>query len=221
MTKNFNDLVKATYSQQVLTNIEDNLVSGGFKPGESLKLRSLANLFGVSIIPIREALMFLESEGSIVKRNNKDYRIREMTFEDFSDLTDIRLLLEPKAASIACELATEKNIEDLGQIITAMKHSINDERQFMLCHYKYHMCLYGIAKKQIYNEIIRSCWLRIGPYVSLMWKEMGYEDSLQNHVAIHQAVAARDKPSVFSLLNEDLEKGRQSMKREYFVSEKS
>ncbi|QTQ13355.1 GntR family transcriptional regulator [Treponema parvum] len=219
MNKDFSSLIKKTYSQQILTNIEDNLVSGSFKPDEPLKLRSLASQFGVSIIPIREALMFLESEGSIVKRNNKDYRIRSMSFEDFIDLTDIRLMLEPKTASTACEIASAKEIFELGQIINGMEHSVDDERRFMLFHYKYHMSLYGIAKKQIYNELIRSCWLRIGPYISLMWKEMGYTDSLQNHVAIHKAVEAKDKDLVFSLLTEDLEKGRDSMKKEYFISE--
>jgi DNA-binding GntR family transcriptional regulator len=85
--------------------LTEKLLSGEFKPGQILTLRSLAADFSVSIIPVREALSLLEAEGVILRRSNRDYRIRELSYDEYNDIMDLRAIMESKAAVFACKNA--------------------------------------------------------------------------------------------------------------------
>lgn len=84
------------------------------RPGSRVSIDGLARDLAVSPTPVREALARLESEGLVVKEPLKGYRATSLlTLEEFDDLFQFRLLLEPWAARRAAERITEAGAADL------------------------------------------------------------------------------------------------------------
>jgi len=93
----------ATLAQQVESRIRESILQGQFKPGDRLRERDLSVDLGVSRLPVREALHKLEHAGFVVSTAHKGASVRKMTALDISELFDLRLQLEPLAASEAAK----------------------------------------------------------------------------------------------------------------------
>ncbi|MFJ9418719.1 GntR family transcriptional regulator [Streptomyces sp. NPDC101227] len=85
----------------VCTAIRDDIVSGALAPGSRLIEEILAARYGVSRVPVREALRTLESEGFVTTRQHAGACVAEPTEQEAADLLDIRALLEPLGAARA------------------------------------------------------------------------------------------------------------------------
>ena len=199
---------RATYSQQVYDLLTEKLLSGEFKPGQILTLRSLAADFSVSIIPVREALSLLEAEGVILRRSNRDYRIRELSYDEYNDIMDLRAIMESKAAVFACNNAQTADYAGLKEILDSMQEQTAGIKEYIFRHYQFHMALYKIARHQIYLEMIKGLWARVGSYITMMGQAMVLASSIQGHVRIYEALVAKDQDALVSALLQDLMHGR-------------
>ena len=85
-------------AHSVCTAIRDDIVSGVYERGTRLTEELLARRYGVSRVPVREALRTLEAEGFVVTRRHAGACVAEPTEQDAADLLEIRALLEPLAA---------------------------------------------------------------------------------------------------------------------------
>jgi DNA-binding GntR family transcriptional regulator len=95
--------------EQVRRALEAALVSGELQPGEIYSAPALAERFGVSATPVREAMLDLVKDGFIEVVRNKGFRVLEMSEDDLDQISQIRLLLEvPSTASAAAVLTPEK-----------------------------------------------------------------------------------------------------------------
>jgi DNA-binding GntR family transcriptional regulator len=92
-----------TASREAAELIRAAIVEGRLQPGERLKEERLARELGVSRTPIREALLFLEAEGTVVLQPNRGATVRRFTPEEIRDAYDLRALLEGHAARRAAE----------------------------------------------------------------------------------------------------------------------
>lgn len=101
----------------VCTAIRDDIVSGFFGPGGRLTEEVLARRYGVSRVPVREALRTLESEGFVTTRRHAGACVAEPTAQEAADLLELRLLLEPLAASRAARRRTEAHLKVLRGLV--------------------------------------------------------------------------------------------------------
>ncbi|KIZ14648.1 GntR family transcriptional regulator [Streptomyces natalensis] len=85
----------------VCTAIRDDIVSGALAPGSRLVEEILAARYGVSRVPVREALRTLQSEGFVTTRRHAGACVAEPTEQEAADLLDIRAVLEPLGAARA------------------------------------------------------------------------------------------------------------------------
>src|SRR4051794_15358550 len=74
-----------------------NILTGDYPPGSALRLQELADRFGVSIIPVREALRLLASEGFVDLIPNRGARVALLSMEDMLDVYRTRIALEVEA----------------------------------------------------------------------------------------------------------------------------
>lgn len=86
-----------TMQSAVLTELRRQLSSGELRPGESLRTEALAESFGVSRVPVREALRVLEGENQIEHVPHRGYRVSELSLTDFHEMMRMRNLLENDA----------------------------------------------------------------------------------------------------------------------------
>ncbi len=101
----------------VCTAIRDDIVSGTFERGSRLTEELLARRYGVSRVPVREALRTLESEGFVVTRRHAGACVAEPTAQEAADLLEIRVLLEPLSAARAAQRRTEAHLKVLRGLV--------------------------------------------------------------------------------------------------------
>lgn len=82
------------------------ILDGGLPPGHRTSHRNLAEQLGLGRSPVRDAIMQLEAEGLVVQRGQKGIMLRELTLQEFSELYELRLVMEPFFAERAAILAS-------------------------------------------------------------------------------------------------------------------
>ncbi|MGW7622225.1 GntR family transcriptional regulator [Streptomyces antimycoticus] len=101
----------------VCTAIRDDIVSGTYQPGSRLTEELLARRYGVSRVPVREALRTLESEGFVTTRRHAGACVAQPSEREAADLLDIRTLLEPLGAARAAQRRTEAHLKVLRGLV--------------------------------------------------------------------------------------------------------
>ncbi|MFI8519151.1 GntR family transcriptional regulator [Streptomyces sp. NPDC085481] len=104
-------------AHSVCTAIRDDIVSGVFERGGRLTEEQLARRYGVSRVPVREALRTLESEGFVVTRRHAGAHVAEPTEQEAADLLDMRSLLEPLGAARAAQRRTDAHLKVLRGLV--------------------------------------------------------------------------------------------------------
>ena len=100
-----------TLREKILESIRDAIISGSIKPGAKVSEPELADRFGISRTPIREAFRQLESEGYLTVIPRKGAVVSAFTQKDVEEFYAIKSILEGYAARLACTRLTDKEIE--------------------------------------------------------------------------------------------------------------
>lgn len=101
--------------EQVTRALEAAVVAGELKPGEIYSAPALADRFGVSATPVREAMLDLAGEGFVEPVRNRGFRILEMSEEDLDQISQIRLLVEVPTIRQVASLLTPAKIKALDE----------------------------------------------------------------------------------------------------------
>ncbi|MBN0046512.1 GntR family transcriptional regulator [Streptomyces actuosus] len=104
-------------AHSVCTAIRDDIVAGVYERGSRLTEELLARRYGVSRVPVREALRTLEAEGFVVTRRHAGACVAEPTEQEAADLLEMRTLLEPLGASRAAQRRTEAHLKVLRGLV--------------------------------------------------------------------------------------------------------
>ena len=88
----------ATAQEVAVGWLRDAIAAGELRPGERIGQEAVAAEIGVSLIPVREALRILESEGLVTYRPRRGYLVTELDLADFEEIYRLRALLETDAA---------------------------------------------------------------------------------------------------------------------------
>ncbi|MEV5280645.1 GntR family transcriptional regulator [Streptomyces sp. NPDC052811] len=104
-------------AHSVCTAIRDDIVSGVLGRGSRLTEEVLARRYGVSRVPVREALRTLESEGFVTTRRHAGAWVAEPTDVEAADLLELRVLLEPLAAARAASRRSEAHLKVLRGLV--------------------------------------------------------------------------------------------------------
>lgn len=97
--------VRLTTRDQITSALQAEIITGRYQPGQRLVERELAERFGVSSIPIREALQVLETQGLVVKQPNRGCSVVNLSPKEIEQMCELRDVLEPKVAEwAACRM---------------------------------------------------------------------------------------------------------------------
>ena len=104
---------RATLTSRALEALRAAIVDGRLEAGERYSVAQLAERFGVSRTPVREALLVLERQGVVRFERNRGVRVLETTAHDLEEVFALRLLLEVPATRRACALLTRDDLAAL------------------------------------------------------------------------------------------------------------
>ena len=129
---------------QVCSILRSAILKGDFKPGERLVQTELAELIGVSRMPIREALRTLELEGLVTQEPHKGAVVRLLEKEDILEIYELRAVLEPLALKKSMLYFTELNRRELKRCHESMLEAETEEKYIEL-------------NKEFHNLLITQC----------------------------------------------------------------
>jgi DNA-binding GntR family transcriptional regulator len=108
-----NALRARSFREELVHHLQHDIITGVFQPGQRIVERELIARFGVSSIPVREALQDLESRGLLVRKVNHGYTVVQLTFDEAHRICELRRVLEPKMVEWATARISAQEIEAL------------------------------------------------------------------------------------------------------------
>ena len=171
--RKFDESELLTLKDRAYLTISDGLRSGQFEPGEKITIRGLASTLGISATPIREAIGRLVAEGAVEALPNRWMRVPLLTVEELREIRAIRVYLESRATERAASRLTQadlKVLQDTHQHIVALRHS-GDVKGRIKAITAFHFRIYEAGDVPISIPIIKSLWLKTGPYINLLFPD--------------------------------------------------
>lgn len=194
---------------KVFIQLENAILNGKYKSGDSLIETKLSEELGVSRTPIREAIRQLELEGLVQTIPNKGAIVTGLSPKDIDDIYTIRLAIEGIAARWAAENITEEELKEL-------KHSLeleefytekNDLEQILKLDTKFHETIYRASKSKPLMNMLSNFhhYIQRARTYSLGMSGRAKE-ALEEHEAIYEAISKKDSKEAEELTIEHVKK---------------
>lgn len=162
------DFAKAqrmSLTQQVENNIKNALIIGALKPGARLVTREIAENQGISITPVREALLRLVSLGALQAAPAQAFMVPVLTDSSYREISQIRQNLEGMAAAAASGNMTAQKMEELHRLLALLHEAkaSGDITRMLQSNYQFRFRIYEYAEMPTLMIIIEQLWVRVGP----------------------------------------------------------
>ena len=176
-----------TLRESILETIRDAIISGALKPGEKVAEPELAERFGISRTPIREAFRQLESEGYLTVIPRKGAVVVSFSERDVEEFYAIKSILEGYAARKACEKLTPREIEKLQSVNDKLRllAEEGDVKHFFKVHNSFHELFIRAADNDKLTELIMSL---VGRFQRLRIASLSLPGRMDLSVKEHQKI---------------------------------
>ena len=173
-----------TLREKILETIREAILKGTLKPGEKVAEPELAERFGISRTPIREAFRQLESEGYLTVIPRKGAVVAALSEKDVEEFYAIKSILEGYAAELAAENLSEKELERLETINDRLKKlaDAGDVKAFYRVHHEFHETFLKAADNVKLYELIQQLGAR---FSRLRMASLSVEGRMAISVAEH------------------------------------
>lgn len=136
----------------IYQEIKEGILLLDYKPGEVFSMRDLAEKFGVSVTPIREALIRLEAEGLVHMAPKSQARVTEVSLQDLKDVFEVRLFLAEQIGSLAAQRVTPEEIATFEKVLARMKKE-KDRRMLTQLDSEFHELINQATKNKVLAKV--------------------------------------------------------------------
>jgi DNA-binding GntR family transcriptional regulator len=176
---------KADYIAQELRR---RIVDGTLKSGAELRQRTLAQQFGVSATPVREALNRLHAEGYVETRLHRGATVVRAASERRSENWRIRCTVEALAVELACERLDDADLSEIDALAREFEQA-KDPGEAAEANRRFHFRIYEAARSPVLLRFLEALWLSLDVSPSTLRR---HEVSTQQHFAIAAALRRGD-----------------------------
>jgi DNA-binding GntR family transcriptional regulator len=191
-------------SDKIALELRKRIHAGVLAGGVPLKQEELAEEFGVSRIPVREALKRLEVEGLIRHEANKGAVVLAHSVEDVIEMLDIRVGLETRALELAARRLNSADL-DAAEEILRQYDAASKPAQWTDLNLQFHLALYKAAGKPRLLKMIEEVFLSTQRYTRiLISNKVGREQPQREHHQILNALRDGKKNHAVALLRQHI-----------------
>jgi DNA-binding GntR family transcriptional regulator len=205
---------EVTLVEHAMALIREDLIAGALPPGKKLAVQELVNRYEIGATPIREALSRMSLSGMVIPIGNRGFRASELSFEDLSDITAVRQVIEMEALrrSIALGgLAWESSIvaalyqlQRLGAR-TSSEGEPASESAFDLAHKAFHRSLIAACASPRMLDLHDSLYDQAHRYRRVMMRSVRSEAAFnEKHQQLVDSVLSRDPDVACTALSHHL-----------------
>ena len=194
-TLSIQEQLKKSTSDLIFDALRESILNGDLPPGTALIEKNLAEEFGVSKTPIREALHHLSHIGLADMETAKGATVHTLSSDEIKDIWDMRQYLEPLALELSIPHLTDEEIKDLKDILDEAKQALDtgDMKQLSQINTEFHEMLYCKADNHLLVQWLDSLSDRRRLVSMHIWGiENNSQREWQEHRTILDAVVARD-----------------------------
>jgi len=143
--------------EQIANVLRAAIVAGQMRPGVLYSVPTLAERFGVSATPVREAMLDLAKEGLVDSVRNKGFRVTELSDKDLDDITQLRALIEVPTVAQLAPVITEADVEALRPLAQAIVDSAaaGDLIRYLEDDRRFHLRLLALAGNPRLVDVVR------------------------------------------------------------------
>ena len=183
---------KALY-EEVAEQLRQRIFRRELEPGSWIDELKIAEEFGISRTPLREALKVLAAEGLVTMKVRRGAYVTEMSEKDLRDVYHLLSLLESDAAGVVAERATPEQQQTLRDLHAELESAAGNREAFFSVNERFHMALLDMADNRWRSQMVADLRkvMKLNRHNSL-FKQGRIEDSLSEHRAILDAMLARD-----------------------------
>lgn len=177
-----------TIKELVLTRIRADILRGALPPGTWLRQDQLAREFGVSRMPVREALLQLEVEGYVKLHRHRGAVVRELSSEQVEEIYLTRAALEGFATRLGVPHLKSRDLKQMEGYIQQMEGVQNksDVAGFLLWDKRFHDVIYAAADRKILREKIDRLWENSHRYIRVYFLKV--PDAKQRAIVAHRRI---------------------------------
>lgn len=197
-----------TISEMVYEVVKEAIVGGTFAPGEWLRQEWIAGAIGVSRIPVRTALVQLESEGLVELHPHRGARVRTLTSAQINEIFRLRALLEADALRRSMAQMTPDRIAEL-KLLAQQLDAQPEGTQFLDARVRFYRELYDARNNPLQAQMIEDLRGHLGRY--LLGIRLSDHHEHHQHAELVAYMASGDVAGAESWLHAHLEGVRQGI----------
>ena len=228
--KNFKYTPPRTMSEFIYNSLKETIMNNELKANQRINEKEIAEAFHVSRTPVREAVLRLAAEGFVQIDSYRRAIVKEVTFEELSEIIQVIGALDRLAMGLIIDNLTPKDIKKLEEITKRMERycKSNSVEKFMQLNVSFHNELWKSVPNKFLREMLylardhkeRYTYARLYAY-----KKLGtLEKSMKQHKELIRAIKAKDKEKLKNLISKHrnilLESGKNKEKlKKYMMTE--
>ncbi len=196
-----------SHADLVMTEVKRQLSLGELRPGDPLDESALKSQFGLSITPIREALLMLEAMGLVERRKRAGARITTLSLETLIGLVETDAELEGACAFFAAQRINPEQRARLEQALidceAFAENSENNAADYYGLNLKFHRVIFEASGNPQLQEMIEQVGMRLVYYFLTQHTIQGeIARSAREHRAVFEAIIAGDQSLARTLMSE-------------------
>lgn len=194
--------------EEVAELLRERIFRQELKPGSWIDELKLAEEYGISRTPLREALKVLATEGLVTMKLRRGAYVTEVSERDLAEVYHLLALLESDAASVAAERASPQQMRELQDLHHRLAAASSDREEFFRINEAFHRKLLTVADNRWREQMVADLRkvMKLNRHHSLL-KAGRIEESLAEHAAIMQALEQRDPSGAGARMREHFRNG--------------
>ena len=198
--------------EEVAELLRQRIFARELEPGSWIDEMRLAEEYGISRTPMREALKVLAAEGLVTMKVRRGAYVTEVNEKDQRDVYHLLSLLEADAASVVAERATDAQLAELQALHAELEAAVDHTERFFAINEQFHMRVLAIADNRWRDQMVADLRkvMKLNRHNSLL-KTGRLAESLQEHRAIVQALLQRDPALSAQRVREHFANGLQAV----------
>jgi DNA-binding GntR family transcriptional regulator len=187
--------IPETMVDGITERLRQAIISGIIRPGERIRVADLERKFGVSHIPIREALRRLQSEGFVEISPRRTTIAAGVDLADLANIYDLRRIIEVEIGRRAVSRMTKGDVEAVRRALVNFQAVANDpsSAEFWERHRDFHWALLAPAANPTVQRVLDHLWQSSERYVRLFVSTFATMDTVMGlHVELCEACAGGD-----------------------------
>ncbi|MBI5418770.1 MAG: GntR family transcriptional regulator [Deltaproteobacteria bacterium] len=205
-----------TLREKIVETVRSAIVNGQIPAGTRVAEPDLADRFGISRTPIREAFRQLESEGFITVIPRKGAIVASLSAKDISDFYDLKMVLEGYAARCAARTLTEKELLKMETVNRQMEAASakKDVRRVLALHNEFHDIFLKACGNEKLHTLVQNMVMQFQRFRLILSMRGRIEGSIRQHREIIEAFRKRDAALAESLVMKNAQYGKKILLRE-------